>query len=84
MVCRVDHKESGRALECFSNQPGVQFYTGNFIPTDDSLTGKNGCFYKKHAGFVKIYFLLSLSLTNLSHSLSLRFEAQLGIALDGN
>jgi len=51
LVCRVDHKESGRALECFSNQAGVQLYTGNFIPTDDSLIGKNGCFYKKHAGF---------------------------------
>lgn len=51
LMCRIEHKESGRALECHSNQPGVQLYTGNFVPTDDSLKGKNGYFYKKHGGF---------------------------------
>ena len=51
LMCRVEHKESGRALECHSNQPGVQLYTGNFIPTDESLKGKNGYVYKKHGGF---------------------------------
>merc|ERR1719474_2236588 len=50
-VCRVDHPPSGRWLECFTDQPGVQFYTGNFIPTDDSLTGKEGALYRKHGGF---------------------------------
>jgi len=50
-VCRVEHPVSGRWLECFTNQPGVQFYTGNFIPTDDSLTGKEGAVYRKHGGF---------------------------------
>jgi len=50
-VCRVDHPSSGRWLECFTNQPGVQFYTGNFIPTDESLKGKMGAIYKKHGGF---------------------------------
>jgi len=50
-VCRVDHPPSGRWLECFTDQPGVQFYTGNFIPTDDSLTGKEGAVYRKHGGF---------------------------------
>ena len=50
-VCRVVHPGSGRWLECFTDQPGVQFYTGNFIPTDDSLTGKNGAKYRKHGGF---------------------------------
>ena len=29
-VCIVNHPKSGRKLECYSNQPGVQFYTGNF------------------------------------------------------
>merc|ERR1711990_207154 len=38
-------------LECFTDQPGVQFYTGNFIPMDDSLTGKDGAKYRKHGGF---------------------------------
>jgi len=50
-VCRVVHPGSGRWLECFTDQPGVQFYTGNFIPADDSLTGKNGAKYRKHGGF---------------------------------
>ena len=36
----------GRWLECFTDQPGVQFYTGNFVPTDDSLTGKDGAVYR--------------------------------------
>ena len=36
----------GRWLECFTDQPGVQFYTGNFIPTNDSLTGKDGAVYR--------------------------------------
>jgi len=49
-VCKVTHP-SGRWLECFTNQPGCQFYTGNFIPADDSLRGKEGSFYRKHGGF---------------------------------
>ena len=32
-VCIAKHIKSGRKLECYSNQPGVQFYTGNFSPT---------------------------------------------------
>ena len=51
LASRVEHKESGRALECFSNQPGVQLYTGNFIPNDGSLKGKGGSTYGKHGGF---------------------------------
>jgi len=50
-ACRVEHPPSGRWLECFTDQPGVQFYTGNFVPTDDSLTGKDGAVYRKHGGF---------------------------------
>jgi aldose 1-epimerase len=40
---------SGRTMEVTTNQPGVQFYTGNFL--DGSLTGKGGTVYGKHAGF---------------------------------
>jgi len=50
-VCRVTHPPTGRWLECFTNQPGCQFYTGNFVPTDESLRGKEGAIYKKHGGF---------------------------------
>ena len=37
-LCSVVY--SGRWLECHTDQPGVQFYTGNFIPNDGSLAGK--------------------------------------------
>jgi aldose 1-epimerase len=40
---------SGRVLETFTTQPGIQFYTGNFL--DGSLTGFNGVRYEKHYGF---------------------------------
>jgi len=40
---------SGRTLEVSTDQPGVQFYTGNFL--DGTLTGKGGIVYEKHAGF---------------------------------
>jgi aldose 1-epimerase len=40
---------TGRTMEVTTNEPGEQFYTGNFL--DGSLTGKNGVVYGKHAGF---------------------------------
>ena len=39
---------SRRTLTCLTNEPGLQFYTGNFI---DNINGKNGLTYNKHAGF---------------------------------
>ena len=51
-VGRFEHRKSKRALECFSNQPGLEFYTGNYLPKDKSLVGKSGCAYQKHGGFV--------------------------------
>ncbi|KAJ8915082.1 hypothetical protein NQ315_014337 [Exocentrus adspersus] len=50
-VAKVTHPGTGRTLEVYSNQPGVQFYTGNFLPEDDSLVGKGGSVYKKHGTF---------------------------------
>lgn len=58
---RVTHHESGRSLEVYSNQPGVQFYTSNFIPEDpkyyngdprklQTLVGKDVNYYK-HGAF---------------------------------
>lgn len=41
--------DSGRALEVVTSEPGVQFYTGNFL--DGSQRGKGGVAYQKHAGF---------------------------------
>ncbi|CAD1473131.1 unnamed protein product, partial [Heterotrigona itama] len=53
LVARVLHPTSGRYLQVFSNQPGVQFYTANFLPERDSasIRGKNGTAYFKHGAF---------------------------------
>ncbi|TGE29169.1 aldose epimerase family protein [Hymenobacter metallicola] len=40
---------SGRTMEVKTTEPGVQFYTGNFL--DGTLKGKRGTVYGKHAGF---------------------------------
>lgn len=52
MICflpRVHHAGSGRVLEVYTTQPGIQFYTGNFL--DGTLKGKSGAVYPKHSGF---------------------------------
>lgn len=40
---------SGRVMEVFTTQPGVQLYTGNFL--DGTITGKGGKVYKQRYGF---------------------------------
>jgi aldose 1-epimerase len=40
---------TGRCMEIFTTEPGIQFYSGNFL--DGSLKGKRGVAYKKHQGF---------------------------------
>jgi aldose 1-epimerase len=49
LAATVYEPVTGRYMEVFTTQPGVQFYSGNFL--DSSLTGKNGVVYKKHYGF---------------------------------
>jgi aldose 1-epimerase len=41
--------QSGRVLEVLTAEPGVQFYTGNFL--DGTVTGKEGKVYKYRYGF---------------------------------
>lgn len=48
-AAEVYEPTSGRVLEVYTTQPGIQFYTGNFL--DGALTGKNGNKYTKHYGF---------------------------------
>ncbi|MBY0232682.1 MAG: galactose mutarotase [Gemmataceae bacterium] len=48
-AARVVEPKSGRVMDMYTTEPGVQFYTGNFL--DGSLTGKGGKEYAKHAGF---------------------------------
>ncbi|CAN6300725.1 unnamed protein product [Urochloa humidicola] len=43
----VSEEGSGRVMELWANQPGLQFYTGNFLKGD---VGKGGAVYAKHAG----------------------------------
>ncbi len=49
LVARVVEPKSGRALEVFTTEPGIQFYSGNFL--DGSITGKSGKPYVKRGGF---------------------------------
>ena len=49
LVARATERTSGRVLEVSSTQPGVQFYTGNFL--DGKITGKNGQVYQRRHGF---------------------------------
>jgi aldose 1-epimerase len=48
LAVAVHDPSSGRYMEVFTTEPGVQFYSGNFL--DGSLTGKKGIKYVKHAG----------------------------------
>nr|WP_249356558.1 aldose epimerase family protein [Maribacter sp. ACAM166] len=41
--------ESGRMLEIFTDQPGIQFYSGNFL--DNTLPTKQGGTYAQRTGF---------------------------------
>jgi aldose 1-epimerase len=47
-VARVTDKISGRCMEVFTTQPGMQFYSGNFL--DGTITGKGGQkYHRRHA-----------------------------------
>ena len=41
---------SGRKIELYSDQPGLQFYSGNFL--DGTTVGKSGHIYREGDGFV--------------------------------
>ena len=49
LAARAYDPKSGRILEVETTEPGVQFYTGNFL--DGSITGKGGQTYAKRSGF---------------------------------
>lgn len=48
-VARVYEPVTGRTMDVYSTEPGVQFYSGNFL--DGTITGKKGVAYKKNHGF---------------------------------
>ena len=45
MMARVEDPVSGRVMEVWSRQPGLQFYSGNFL--DGTITGKAGHIYRE-------------------------------------
>jgi aldose 1-epimerase len=47
-VARLREPKSGRVVEVLTTEPGLQFYSGNFL--DGSLTGKGGKVYKHRYG----------------------------------
>ena len=46
---RVVEPTTGRILDVFTSEPGLQFYSGNFL--DGSITGKDGVVYTHRTGF---------------------------------
>ncbi|MCW3119525.1 MAG: aldose 1-epimerase [Chitinophagaceae bacterium] len=49
LIASVTDTVSGRKLEVFTTQPGVQFYTGNFL--NGSIKGSDEIPFNKNAGF---------------------------------
>jgi aldose 1-epimerase len=49
LAARVVEPSSGRVMEVWTTEPGVQFYTGNFL--DGKVPGKGGATYAKRSAF---------------------------------
>lgn len=49
LAARVVEPTTGRVMEVLTTEPGMQFYTGNFL--DGTLTGKGGQVYKRRYAF---------------------------------
>ncbi len=49
LAARVLEPASGRVMEVWTTEPGIQFYTGNFL--DGTTVGKGGLTYPKRSAF---------------------------------
>jgi aldose 1-epimerase len=49
LAARVEEPSTGRVLEVSTTEPGIQFYTGNFL--DGTIKGKGGKVYGLRSGF---------------------------------
>lgn len=49
LASRVFEPKTGRIMEMYTTEPGVQLYTANFL--DGKLKGKDGVVYQKHQAF---------------------------------
>jgi aldose 1-epimerase len=47
-AARLSDPGSGRIMEIRTTEPGIQFYSGNFL--DGTIAGKGGVVYQKHFG----------------------------------
>jgi len=48
LAAQLYEPKSGRLMEIFTTEPGLQFYSGNFL--NGSIKGKSGRAYQKHYG----------------------------------
>jgi aldose 1-epimerase len=48
LAAKVFERKSGRIMEVWTTEPGIQFYSGNFL--DGSIRGKGGKRYDRHFG----------------------------------
>ena len=49
LAARAYEPTTGRVMEVWTTEPGLQFYSGNFL--DGTITGKNGKVYNQRYGF---------------------------------
>jgi aldose 1-epimerase len=49
LAARVEHPASGRVMELLTDQPGLQFYSGNFL--DGTALGKHGRLHRQSDAF---------------------------------
>ena len=49
LAARVTDPKTGRVMEVLTTQPGLQFYTGNFL--DGTIRGKGGKVYRRRSAF---------------------------------
>jgi aldose 1-epimerase len=49
LAARVREPDSGRVLSIYTTEPGIQFYSGNFL--DGTLVGTSGHMYRQGDGF---------------------------------
>lgn len=48
LAAKMEEEVSGRFLKVYTDLPGMQFYTANFL--DGTERGKGGCYYQKRSG----------------------------------
>ncbi len=50
LVARLEDLGSGRVMKIYSDQPGIQLYTGNWLGQEGEIRGKGGAVYAQYQG----------------------------------